>query len=332
MINQAFQETFDVQSEESVIGKTNMLSDPLMGVLGIEANIRAAFHGDTVFIPEIKFPAKSASKSGDKTGRFMIQELTLFPVFRKKKEIWRVVAIWNDVTERKNNETRLKKLFKEQEVMLQEIHHRVKNNLQIISSLHRLQSRKFDDPMILKIFTDTQNRIHSMSLIHEQLYRSSDFAKIDFSEYIQQLTRSLIRSHGMDANRIEFAIDVRNVSLPMELAIPCGLVVNEIVTNALKYAFPRRLKTQSRIEIKMAPVKRGWVELVIGDNGIGLPKKLDIAKTESLGLHLVHLLIEEQIQGKIEVSRDHGTRFRILFNRTPPEQASGASMKTTKQT
>jgi two-component sensor histidine kinase len=246
----------------------------------------------------------------------MIQELTLFPVFRKKKEIWRVVAIWNDITERKRSETRMKNLLKEQKVMLQEIHHRVKNNLQIISSLHRLQSRKFEDPDILKTFTDTQNRIHSMSLIHEQLYRSNDFSKIDFSEYIQQLVRSLIRSHGEAGSRIEFSIDVRNVSLPMELAIPCGLVINEIVTNSLKYAFPAHVKTKGRIQIHMAPVKRGWVELVIGDNGIGLPKKLDIAKTDSLGLHLVHMLIEDQIQGKIELSRDHGTQFRILFKKT----------------
>jgi PAS domain S-box-containing protein len=325
MVNQAYLESFGIRSEESVIDQANILSDPLMKTLGIAETIQKAFRGETVFIPEIKFPTHPEIKADNQAKTGLIRELTLFPVFRKKGEIWRVVAIWNDITERKRIDTRMKKLLKEQKVMLQEIHHRVKNNLQIISSLHRLQSRKFEDPVILKSFTDTQNRIHSMSLIHEQLYRSNDFAKIDFSEYIQQLVRSLIRSHGVDVGRIEFSIDVRNVSLPMELAIPCGLVVNEIVTNALKYAFPDRVKTKGRIEIKMAPASQGWVELTIGDNGIGLPKKLDVAKTESLGLHLVHLLIEEQLQGKIEVSRERGTRFRILFNRKFPERIIGSS-------
>jgi two-component sensor histidine kinase len=197
-------------------------------------------------------------------------------------------------------------------VLLREIHHRVKNNLQVISSLLSLQAGHIKDKQILKAFTESQMRIRSMSLIHEQLYKSKDLARIDFSRYIRELTDNLKRSYGMTSSLVEFNIDVGRVSLGIDMAIPCGLIINELVSNSLKHAFPGGREGEISISLQGRATSLPNFVLTVSDNGIGFPKDLDFRNTESLGLQLVTVLVN-QIGGTIELNRDSGTEFKITF-------------------
>jgi PAS domain S-box-containing protein len=200
--------------------------------------------------------------------------------------------------------------LKEKDILLREIHHRVKNNLQIISSLLRLQSRKIEDNSMQEIFQVSQQRIRSIALIHENLYRSDDLGQIDFSKYIRNLTSHLSSINAADAKGINFKISTDNIFLDINRAIPCGLLLNELITNALKYAFPE--ETKGEIKIDLERHKQNKLILSIADNGIGFPKGLDFRKTESLGLQLVNSLIS-QLNGTIKKQKTKGTKFTLVF-------------------
>ncbi|MCK4330464.1 hypothetical protein KAX02_11560 [candidate division WOR-3 bacterium] len=215
----------------------------------------------------------------------------------------------------KQAEEQIQKDLKEKEIMLQEIHHRVKNNLQIISSLLNLQSRYIKDEQSLELFRDSQNRVRSMALIHERLYQSRDLASIPFAEYIKKLTSGLYSVYGVDPDRVVLKIETDDVFLGIDQAIPCGLIINELVSNSLKHAFPETWQGKAEIKIALHQIKSEKIELIVSDNGVGIPEKLDFRKTESLGLNLVTLLAEEQLQGKVELDRKEGTRFQIKFMR-----------------
>ncbi|MCK4255831.1 PAS domain S-box protein [candidate division WOR-3 bacterium] len=240
-------------------------------------------------------------------------EFSLSPVKLKGK--WNAVAILRDITERKKAEEQIQKDLKEKDVMLQEIHHRVKNNLQIISSLLNLQSRYIKDEQSLELFRDSQNRVRSMALIHERLYRSRDLARIPFAEYIRKLTSGLYSVYGVDPGRVVLKIETDDVFLGIDQAIPCGLIINELVSNSLKHAFPETWQGKAEIKVALHQIKSEKVELIVSDNGVGIPEELDFRKTESLGLNLVTLLAEEQLQGKVRLDRKEGTRFQIRFMR-----------------
>lgn len=217
--------------------------------------------------------------------------------------------------ERKRAEDQIQRDLKEKEVLLREIHHRVKNNLQVISSLLSLQLRYIKDEEALDMFRESQYRVRSMALVHESLYLSSDLARIDFSEYVRNLGNGLYRSYGVDPGRIALKTKIKDVSLTIDVAMPCGLVINELVSNALKYAFPPSFKEKGKIEITLHPTGKDKVELIVMDNGVGIPDELDIRNTESLGLHLVTILIEDQLHGKITLDRKGGTKFTMKFKK-----------------
>ncbi len=204
---------------------------------------------------------------------------------------------------------KIKQSLKEKEVLLREIHHRVKNNMQIISSLLSLQSNSMLDEKYKELFKESQNRIISMALIHEKLYHSRDIERIDFKEYIDDLARSLFQSYEVYGN-IELRINVNNVFLGIDFAIPCGLIINELVTNSIKYGFPDGRKGIISILIKSNDT--GYVELEVNDNGVGIPEGFDISKTTSLGLHLVTLL-SDQLNGEISLDGNGGSKFKIKF-------------------
>ena len=216
-----------------------------------------------------------------------------------------------DITQRKQAQDQVRASLAEKEVLLQEIHHRVKNNLQIVISLLRLQSRQITDKYYLELLKEIQARIRVMSLIHEKLYRSADFTRIGFKDYIKSLAEGLMSTYGTNDGKIALEIDAEAVFLEIDKAIPCGLIINELITNAIKYAFPDDRRGKVSILLHQSPGKE--IELVIRDNGIGLPEKLDIRKTQTMGMQLVTSLAEDQLRGKLELEQDKGTGFRIRF-------------------
>lgn len=219
-------------------------------------------------------------------------------------------VVTRDMTERKKAEEMIKTSLKEKEVMLREIHHRVKNNMQIISSLLRLQSRQITNEKILDMFNVGQNRIRSMALIHESLYKSNDLARINFSDYIKRLTTHLFSIYRTERDSVNLRLDVKDVFLDINRAIPCGLVINELVSNSLKHAFPDGNKGE--IVVEMDENKRGQYTLIVSDSGIGFPEGLDFQNTETLGMQLVTDLVR-QLDGRIKLSRLKGTAFKIAF-------------------
>jgi two-component sensor histidine kinase len=211
----------------------------------------------------------------------------------------------------------IKESLREKEVLLKEIHHRVKNNLQVISSLINIQSQYTKSRKAIEMFNETQNRIRSMALIHEQLYQSNNMAMISFSEYVQNLLTNLFYSYDINPDAIKLKVNVNNIFLNIDTAIPCGLIINELVSNSMKHAFPRGKKGEIRVEMLAGNGVEGksahpCFTLIISDNGCSLPKDLDLRNTNSLGLQLVLDLVE-QLGGIIEVDRDAGTSFKIKF-------------------
>lgn len=220
-----------------------------------------------------------------------------------------------NLTERKKAEEQIIKSLQEKEILLKEIHHRVKNNLQVISSMLNLQSQHIKNEQIHEMFRESKDRIRSMALIHEKLYRSQDLAKIDFEEYIKSLSKALYRSYGVNPGRITLEVNVKDVSLGIDSAVPCGLIINELVSNSLKHAFPPSWNGKGKIRISFQPHKNNKIKLIIQDNGIGMPKNFNFSHPESLGLRLVTILVRDQLEGKIDMERERGTKFRIILNR-----------------
>ncbi len=215
-----------------------------------------------------------------------------------------------EISERKRAEEQLKTSLAEKEVLLKEVHHRVKNNLQVISSLLHLQSKQIKDPETLSIFLESQHRVRSMALVHERLYQSEDLSGVDAAEYFRDLVSYLHRSYGATSGQVSLNVDVAPVSLGIDVAIPCGLIISELISNALKHAFPDGRQGQILVYLRMG--QDGRCTLVVSDDGIGLPEDLDLERTESLGLHLVNRLVA-QLEGSIDLYRKGGTTHRITF-------------------
>jgi len=215
-----------------------------------------------------------------------------------------------DLTERKQAEEQIKASLREKEILLQEIHHRVKNNLQIISTLLYLQSGYIKDKEAFEMFNESINRIKSMALIHEKLYQFTDLGKIDVGEYIRELAADLFLSYGVKTDGIKLETHVHEVLLSINTAIPCGLIINELVSNSLRHAFPDAKKGKILIDLSLD--SDYMFTLIVGDNGVGFPKDLDFRNTETLGLQLVMTLVK-QLKGTIELDRSGGTAFKITF-------------------
>jgi PAS domain S-box-containing protein len=215
-----------------------------------------------------------------------------------------------DISHLKQEQERIQAALREKEILLGEIHHRVKNNLQIVYSLLDLQSSHISDQAALDMLRDSRSRIQSMALIHQTLHGSNDFSKVDFARFVETLLPSLIVSYGVDVNRIAIGVDVEPVRLRIDSAVPCGLVVNELITNALKHAF----RDCDRGEIRIALTRQAVDEIVlsVSDNGIGLPDNFDPERTETLGLRLVRLLAG-QLDGTVSIHRSNPTRFSMRF-------------------
>jgi two-component sensor histidine kinase len=230
---------------------------------------------------------------------------------KDKSQVMRFLGVNFDITNRKLAEKQIKASLAEKEVLLKEIHHRVKNNLQIISSLVSLQADTLTDERIREELNDVRDRVRSMALVHEKLYQTNDMASLDFAEYATSLMHTLWRSHSTLAVNVQIELAVEPVSLSIEAAVLCGLILNELASNALKHAFPNNSSGEVELGLKLDPATE-TVYLRIRDNGIGLPADFDWRQSESLGLRLVKILAG-QLRGIVETETGPGTEFKIIF-------------------
>lgn len=250
-----------------------------------------------------------------------------FAAFSPAKNLY--VTLTTDITEQKKAEQYLRNAhddleikvqertgellaaLQEKELLLREIHHRVKNNLQIISSLINLQISYIQDEKAIEFFRESQSRIKSISMVHEKLYQSKSLGTIEFGSYISNIVTNLFQTYGVAQNAIEYNLDLDNIKLNIETSIPCGLIITELVTNSIKHAFPTENGETGKIWIKLHP-EAEKLTLVVKDNGVGFPEDLHLEDTGSLGLQLVFLLIN-QIDGSIELNQENGAEFKIKF-------------------
>lgn len=241
-------------------------------------------------------------------------EMFVNPIFDTEGEVVEISMVAHDICEKKKSSLEIQESLKEKEVLLKEIHHRVKNNLQVISSILNLQSSFVSDENTLGILQESRNRIRSMAIIHENLYRTEDFSSIKFDNYLKNLTSNLIASYSVN-KKIELDAEMDEVDLVLDQAIPCGLLTNELISNSLKYAWGEE-GTEGIISIRLSQ-KGSLVVLEIGDNGIGLPGDFDQMQSDTLGLQLVATL-SEQLDATLEVDNSKGTRFKISFENIKP--------------
>jgi len=217
--------------------------------------------------------------------------------------------LFEDITERKQMEEAIRQSLKEKELLLREIHHRVKNNLAMVSSLLNIQSGYLKDNQARAAFAESRKRINSIALIHEKLYRSSDIVNIELNQYIHDLSQALIKSSSIPPDNVEFRLEIEKTYFDADFTIPIGLILTEIITNSLKYAYRDQKKLIIHIGLKS---ENGFIHFFAGDNGPGIDRNLDWRSTETLGIQLI-ILLAEQLDGKIQLDRENGTAFRIVF-------------------
>ena len=260
-------------------------------------------HGATTELLDMFRIMDSQSKTGDMSLRVPVEPFT---------EVGQIAEQYNCVMEALQKEAaKTESSLQEKELLLREIHHRVKNNLQVISSLLSLQSRTSKDEQAIEMAKESQNRIKVMALIHEKLYRSKDFANVEFNDYIKNLANDLFASYRVSASRISLKLEIEDLSLGIDTAIPTGLIINELVTNCLKYAFSK--DSDGEIRISLRSLNDGQNELIVSDNGVGIPETLDIKNAESLGLRMITNLTERSLHGNVSINRNNGTEFKIIF-------------------
>ena len=213
---------------------------------------------------------------------------------------------------RRQAEKEIENQLKEKQVLLKEVYHRVKNNMQVIASMLKIQKDFTKDKKVQELLTASKDRIQSMALVHEKLYKADDLAHIDFSDYVKSLVERLFRTFGIDPEKIKLNTEIKFALLDINSAIPCGLIINELVSNAIKYAFPNDRKGE--INISLQTDKENNYILTVSDNGIGLPGKIDFRNTKTFGLQLVNILVD-QLHSTVELDREGGTSVKITFTK-----------------
>ena len=224
-------------------------------------------------------------------------------------------GVLDDITDRKASEELTQKSLREKEVLLQELYHRTKNNMQVINSLLVMQANEVEDERINWIFQNMQNRIFAMSLVHEKLYKSQDLSSINLHDYVEDLARQLIFSYRLSSNEVALNLDVEEIAVTLDVAVPCGLILNELITNALKYAFPNQKKGLICINIRRT--EDGFIEMMIKDDGIGIPNKAAFDTNRKMGLATVFSIAEHQLRGNVHIETEKGLKWIIRFPDNP---------------
>ncbi len=298
-INQGFTRISGYTREE-VIGKTSLEID-----IWVDPNDRKKLLEELGSRGEVEnLEAKFRMKDGTIVNGLMSAKVMLVG------GVPHILSITRDITRLKEAEESVRASLREKEVLLKEVHHRVKNNLQVISGLLNLQAHHIDDPLGKEVYKESQNRVITMALIHEELYQKKDLSQVNFPEYLKNLAENLFASYGLDKDRVNLDVEAEDAQMVIDTAIPCGLIVNELVTNSLKHAFPGDRKGSIRITFRTTGNKKYY--LSVADTGVGLPKEMDFESTKTLGLKLVSVLAE-QLGSRLELDSKAGTRFSLEF-------------------
>lgn len=298
-------------SPEEIVGKKHFFDffDPNISKQLLKEEAFAPFHKKTGFKNLI-------CANIHKTGRLVFLERSGTPVLDKMGNFLGYRGVDTDITKRKLAEEHLRKSLREKEILLRELHHRTKNNLQVISSLLDLHSITIEDKNILNIIKEVQHRVKSIALVHEKLYQAKDLSDVNLKDYITDFSHALLKSYEGIKGRISLKVYVENIFLSLDTITPCGMIISELLSNSMKYAFPGG--TKGRITIQCHLTDDGEVQLRISDNGVGLPQGFNFKNTKSLGFKLICKLVEDQLKGSIELQREKGTNFLIKFREIKP--------------
>ncbi len=307
MVNRQMENLLDISKDE-IIGKTDYDVFPGEAAAFFHTNDRKVLDTETHFSFEEVFPHRNE----------LFTYLSIkFPLYDTNGNAYAICGISTDITERKKMEKQIRSSLREKEVLLKEIHHRVKNNMQIVSSLLKLQSRYIKDSEYKEIFKESESRIRSMALVHEKLYSSKDLSSVVFEDYIQNIAHSLFSSYGINNSRVKLIVRCCDTLIGLDTAVPCGMIINELLTNSLKYAFPENREGEIVISLQVYAEEDDTerIELTVSDNGIGFPDEFDCMQAETLGLQLVTAIAVDQLQGTIELNKEGGAEFVISFNK-----------------
>jgi PAS domain S-box-containing protein len=294
-------------SEKDIIGKS------LFEILPDESRevYRQSFNSCLQSAKTVQFEYDAPGDGGE----IRTYEGCLVPMV-DQSEVTMLISIARDITINKFANNQIINALKAKEVLLREINHRVKNNLQMVSSLLNLKAQKTSDASIRDILWESRNRIYSIALVHDKLYQSGNLDEISMKDYTSDLVSELCRVYVTDPGKIRFRLEIDDVKFMLSYAIPCGLILNEIISNCLKHAFPASMPVCEKplffISIKQMPDK--CIQISAGDNGIGLPAGYKVSDSSSLGLYLIHIIARDQLNGTIEINQDHGTVYTITFN------------------
>lgn len=302
-INEAMSRSFGLRNPSEAVGKT-------------DADFFAPEHARTALEDERRVIARGESMVGREEkeiwpdGRVTWVSTTKVPLRDKAGKITGLVGVSRDITAHKRAEEEIRASLEEKTVLLKEVHHRVKNNLQIVISLLNLQSVRTKNTAALDTLQETGNRVRSMALLHETLYRSHNLAHVNFANYIENICSHLFRSYGPKAAHIKLEPHLEDVAIDLDRAVSCGLIINELVSNALKHGFPGG--REGRIEVELRTTPQEQIVMRVADDGVGLPSGLDVHQTGTLGHQLVFMLVEK-LRGAVEITRNHGVSFHITF-------------------
>jgi PAS domain S-box-containing protein len=304
-LNSGWVELWGAESAEAIIRDYQVEEDDLARQLSLGQSFRKAVEGSIVEIPEVQFTAKDGSTK--------VVQMLLYPLKNIVGMTNQVMVSLEDVTEIVHQRNLLEKSIVEKDLLLKEVHHRVKNNLQLVASLLGLQKAGTENKKTLETLDDIKNRVNSMALVHDALYRSPEFDNVDISSYIKELTDTLHAAFGRHAEPVKIETRIPEINLSVDIAVPCGLMINEMVTNSLKYAFPDPAMKDKRIIIQFTQIEDDNMRLEVIDNGIGLQKPVVWDSIHSLGLYLVKILSEHQLMGSVTLKDAPGAHFVIEF-------------------